>query len=33
MEAISGVKSAVDGTTLRIDRVVEVQPRRTTQAN
>ncbi|MQY44520.1 hypothetical protein GAO09_00325 [Rhizobiales bacterium RZME27] len=30
MEAISGVKSAVDGMTLRIDRVVEGQPRRAT---
>ncbi|MEB2845945.1 hypothetical protein [Endobacterium cereale] len=33
MEAISGVKSAVDGMTLRIDRVVEGQPRRATRAS
>ncbi len=34
MEAISGVKSAVDAMTLRIDRVVEGQPKaRTTRAS
>lgn len=34
MEAISGVKSAVDAMTLRIDRVVEGQPKaRATRAN
>lgn len=33
MEAISGVKSAVDGIPLRIDRVVEGQPRRSTRAS
>lgn len=31
-EAVSGVKSAVDGMTLRIDRVVAGQPRRVTRA-
>ncbi|MBX4992302.1 hypothetical protein ABID08_000733 [Rhizobium binae] len=30
MEAISGVKAAVDNMTLRVDRIVENQPRRTT---
>lgn len=30
MEAISGVTAAVDNMTLRIDRIVENQPRRTT---
>ncbi|WP_244441678.1 hypothetical protein [Rhizobium grahamii] len=30
MEAISGVKAAVDNMTLRVDRIVEAQGRRTT---
>ena len=31
MEAISGVKQAVDHMTVRVDRIVESQPRRTTR--
>jgi len=33
MEAIHGVKQAVDHMTVRVDRIVEGQPRRTTRTN
>jgi hypothetical protein len=33
MDAISGVKAAVDHMTVRVDRIVEGQPRRTTRAS